>query len=160
MVLAGMVSAIRKRGQRGGFVAIEDHTDRMEVALFDETGTLYAEMLNKDEIIVVEGRVANDDFSGGIKMTAQKVMTLAEAKTHFAKGVQVALRGPDESVVSALQSAFMPYQSGSTPVWINYSNGRARARLELGSDWQLKACEELIAALNDLEQVSDARLVY
>ena len=151
---------MRKRANRGGFVAIEDHTGRLEVSLFDEAWTLYAEMLNKDEVIVVEGRVANDDFSGGIKMTAQKVMPLSEAKRTFARGVQIALRGPDEGACAALQAAFMPYQDGSTPVWINYSNSRARARIKLGAEWKLKACEELVAALNDLEQVSDARLIY
>ena len=38
--------------------------------------------------------------------------------------------------------------------------GRARARLELGEEWNIKACEELVAALSELEMVSDARLVY
>ncbi|HET6592912.1 MAG TPA: OB-fold nucleic acid binding domain-containing protein, partial [Xanthomonadales bacterium] len=96
MVLAGQVRAIRRRGNRGGFVAIEDHTGSIEVALFDEAWTLYADVINKDEIIVVEGQVSADDFSGGYRLSAQKVMPLAEAKSRFARGVQVALRGPHE----------------------------------------------------------------
>ena len=160
MVLAGLVQAVRRRGNRGGFAAIEDHTGRIEVALFDDTWTLYSELLVKDEIIVVEGRVATDDFSGGFRMNAQKIMTLAEAKSRFARGVQISLRGPSEEICSALQSTFVPYQDGSAVVWLNYSNARARARLELGKEWNVKACEELVAALGELEMVSDARLVY
>jgi DNA polymerase-3 subunit alpha len=160
MVLAGLVRAVRRRGSRGGFVAIEDHTGRIETALFDETWTLYAELVNKDEIIVVEGRASTDDFSGGYRMTAQKVMTLSEAKARFAKGVQISLRGPGEDICSSLQSTFVPYQNGSGKVWLNYSNKRARARLELGDEWGVKACEELVAALGELDAVSDARLVY
>jgi DNA polymerase-3 subunit alpha len=128
--------------------------------LFDETWTLYAELVNKDEIIVVEGRASTDDFSGGYRMTAQKVMTLSEAKARFAKGVQISLRGPGEDICSSLQSTFVPYQNGSGKVWLNYSNKRARARLELGDEWGVKACEELVAALGELDAVSDARLVY
>jgi DNA polymerase-3 subunit alpha len=160
MVLAGLVRAIRRRGNRGGFVSLEDHTGRIEAALFDDTWTLYAELLNKDEIIVVEGRVSTDNFSGGFRMTAQKIMTLSDAKSRFASGVQISLRGPGEDICAALQSTFAPYQNGSGQVWLNYSNKRARARLELGEEWNVKACEELVAALGELENVTDARLVY
>jgi DNA polymerase-3 subunit alpha len=160
MVLAGLVRAIRRRGNRGGFVAIEDHTGRMEMALFDEAWALYADTLSKDEIIVVEGQVSADDFSGGFKLTAQKVMSLGEAKGRFARGVQVALRGPRDGICSELQHAFAPYRNGSGRVWLNYSNARARARFELGEEWNVKVCEELVAALGELEMVSDARLVY
>jgi DNA polymerase-3 subunit alpha len=160
MVLAGLVRAIRRTSARGGFVAIEDHTGRIEVGLFDEAWTLYAELVNKDEILVVEGRVSSDDFSGGYRMTAQKIMTLPEAKARFARGVQISLRGPNERLCAALQSTFVPYQSGSGKVWLNYSNARARARLELSDEWNVKACEELVAALGELEMVSEARLVY
>jgi DNA polymerase-3 subunit alpha len=160
MVLAGLVHAMRRRGNRGGFVAIEDRLNRLEVSVFDEVWSLYADMLNKDEIIVVDGRVAKDDFSGGFRMTAQKIMTLSEAKSHYAQGVQISLRGPSDTLCASLQSTFMPYRNGSNPVYLDYSNQRARARLELGEEWNVKACEELVAALNELEVVSDARLMY
>jgi len=160
MVLAGLVRAIRRRSSRGSFVSIEDHSGRVEVALFDEAWSLYADMLNKDEIIVIDGRVSTDDFSGGYRMTAQKVMTLSDAKSRFARGIQVSLRGPDEDICAALQSTFLPYRNGSDLVWLDYSNARARARLELSEDYGVKACAELVAALNELETVSDARLIY
>jgi len=160
MVLAGLVRAIRRRGNRGGFAAIEDHTGRMEVALFDETWALYADVLDKDQIIVIEGQVSADDFSGGYRLSAQKVMTLSEAKTRFARGVQVALRGPNENICDALRNTFEPYRDGSGRVFLDYSNARARARFELGEEWNVKACEELVAALGELEMVSDARLLY
>jgi len=160
MTLAGLVHAIRRRGKGGSFLAIEDATGRIEVALFDDSWSLYADILNKDEIIVVEGRVSVDTFSGGYRMTAQKIRTLAEAKSDSARGVQISLRGTRGDVCSALQSVFMPYRNGRAAVIIDYSNSRARARLELSEDWNVKPCEELVAALTELEAVSDARLIY
>jgi DNA polymerase III subunit alpha len=160
MLLAGLVRSIRRRGNRGGFVAIDDHTGRADVVLFDDAWTLYADLLNKDEIIVVDGLVATDAYSGGFRIVAQKIMTLAEAKSRFAKGVQIALRGPGEDICAALQATFEPYRNGSARVWVDYSNARARARLELGEEWAVKPCEELVAALGELEVVSDARLIY
>ncbi|MEE8495903.1 MAG: DNA polymerase III subunit alpha [Xanthomonadales bacterium] len=160
MVLAGLIRAIRRRGSRGGFVSIEDHSGRVEIALFDEAWSLYADLLNKDEIIVIDGRVSTDNFSGGFRLTAHKIMTLSDAKSRFARGIQVSLRGPDEDICAALQSTFLPYRNGSDLVWLDYSNARARVRLELREEWGVKACPELVAALNDLETVNDARLIY
>ncbi len=160
MVLAGLVRAVRRRGNRGGFVSIEDHSGRVEVALFDEAWSLYSDLLNKDEIIVIDGRVSNSDFSGGFRMSAQKVMTLSDAKNRFARGIQISLRGPNEGICATLQSTFQPFLNGSDEVWLDYSNTRARARLELSEEYGVKACAELVAALDDLEAVSDVRLIY
>jgi len=160
MILAGLVQGVRRRGNRGGFIVLEDHTGRIEASLFDDGWTLYADLLIKDSIIVIEGRVSKDNFSGGFRMNVQKVMTLSEAKTRFAKGVQIALRGPGKDICPALQSTFMPYQNGPAKVWLDYSNTRARVRMELGDEWKVKACEELVAALGELEMVSEAWLVY
>ncbi|NND44591.1 MAG: DNA polymerase III subunit alpha [Xanthomonadales bacterium] len=160
MVLAGLVSALRRRNRRGRFISIEDHTGSLEVALFDEVYGLYADLLDKDEIIVVEGRVSVDDFSGGFRMTASKVMSLGEAKTRFARGVRIAVHGPADELCTALESTFAPYQGGRGKVFIDYRNERARASLELGDDWGVKPCEELVAALGELDVIAGARLVY
>ncbi|MBT8048607.1 MAG: DNA polymerase III subunit alpha [Xanthomonadales bacterium] len=160
MILAGLINGVRRRGNRGGFMVLEDHTGRLEASLYDDAWTLYSEVLGTDEIVVAEGRVAPDKFTGGFRMNVQKIMTLAEAKARFAKGIQISLRGPGEAICASLQSTFVPYQDGSAQVWLNYSNARARAQLLLGEEWNVKACEELVAALGELEMVSDARLVY
>ena len=160
MTLAGLVHDVRRRGNRGGWVAIEDHTGRMEVSLFDDTWTLYSELLVKDEVIVVEGQVSHNTFSGGFQARVQKLMTLSEAKSRFARGVRIALQGPAEDICTRLEYAFAPYRDGDAPVWLDYHNARARARIELGAEWNLKPCEELIAALDELDIVSSARLIY
>jgi DNA polymerase-3 subunit alpha len=160
MVLAGLVSTLRRRSRRGRFIALEDHTGRVEVALFDEIYNQFAELIGKDEIIVVEGKVSADDFSGGYRMTASNVMSLGAAKSRFARGLSIAVHGPDPDLCDVLESTFAPYRQGSAPVYIDYRNARARARLELGPDWTVTPCEELVAALSELDAVSKARLLY
>ncbi|MBT8041271.1 MAG: DNA polymerase III subunit alpha [Gammaproteobacteria bacterium] len=160
MTLAGLVHDVRRRGNRGGYVALEDHTGRIEVSLFDDTWTLFSDLLIKDEIIVVEGLVAANSFSGGYQARAQKIMTLAQAKSRFARGVRIALRGPVDDLLTRLEYTFAPYRDGSDQVWLDYRNECARAQLELGPEWGVNACEELVAALGELDIVSDARLIY
>jgi DNA polymerase-3 subunit alpha len=160
MVLSGLVHTVRRRGNRGGFVTIEDQDSRLEVSLFDEAWALYADLLIKDQIIVVEGDVSVDNFSGGFRMKAQKIMTLAEAKSRFSTGVIISVRGPDDNICTMLQSTFAPYRDGSGNVFLDYSNSRARARIELGEEWAVHPCEELVAALSEIDAVTDARLIY
>jgi DNA polymerase-3 subunit alpha len=160
MVLAGMITQVRRRPGRGAFVTISDHDGSLELSLYDEVYALYADYLVDDEIIVVEGNVSHDDFSGGQRMVARKLMTLAEANSRFAKGVCINIHGPQDNIAAILESTFAPYRNGSTKVWVIYNNGRARAQLELGEEWQLTPCEELIAALNELDAVRQAQLVY
>ena len=45
-------------------------------------------------------------------------------------------------------------------MYVHYRNKRARVTLELGQDWHVRPCEELIAALNELEIVKLAGLRY
>lgn len=160
ITVAGMIQSIRRRINRGCFLGIEDATGRIEVSLFEDTWSQYADLLTKDEIIVVEGRASPDDFSGGYRMTAQKIQRLADAKRDMATGVLIALRGPGEDICDQLQSTILPYRKGNGSVTIDYTNGRARARLDLGGDWKVVPCEELVAALEQLDAVSDVRLVY
>jgi DNA polymerase-3 subunit alpha len=160
MVLAGMVGAQRRTTRRGRFITLEDHTGRLEVALFDEVYAQYAELLVAGEIVVVEGKVAVDDFSGGHRMSANKVQTLAEAKRRNARGVRISVQGPNETLGGDLEAAFAPYRGGEGQVWVDYRNQRARASLELSETWAVQPCEELVAALGQLDCVAEARLVY
>ena len=70
------------------------------------------------------------------------------------------MRGPADDIFTRLEYVFAPYRDGSDPVWLDYRNERATAQLELGPDWCVNACDELIAALSEMDIVSEARLIY
>jgi DNA polymerase-3 subunit alpha len=112
------------------------------------------------EIVVVEGKVSVDDFSGGHRMSATRMQTLADAKRSRARGVRISVQGPCAALADELESTFAPYRGGDGQVWVDYRNQRARASLELSGEFGVKACEELVAALGDLESVAEARLIY
>lgn len=159
MTLSGLICAIR-RSNWGIFVTLEDHTGRMDAILKNELFGLYAELLQKDEMVVVQGKVSHDDFSGGYRMDTNKVMALGDAKARFARGVRIAVQGPCPELAEELSAAFAPYRNGVGQVYLAYRNPRARARLQFGEDWTVSPCEELVAALNGLPGVTEARLVY
>jgi DNA polymerase-3 subunit alpha len=160
MTLAALVTSLNRRTPRGHFIAIEDHTGRVDAFLTNEAYATYADLMVKDTIVVIEGNVVADDFTGSYRITANHIMSLADAKTRFARGINIAVTGPDENLCKMLAATFSPYKNGSSPVYLHYRNQRARASFELSRDWNVKACEELIAALNELEAVKLAAMRY
>ena len=160
MKLAALVTTLRRRTARGHFIAVEDHTGRVDAFLTNEAFATYADLMEKDAIVLIEGNVVADDFTGSYRVTATHIMSLADAKAKYAKGVNIALSGPDDGLCSTLASTFNPYRNGSSPVYLHYRNQRARVSLELGRDWNIKPCEELIAALNELDEVKQAGFRY
>jgi len=160
MTLAALVTSLVRRNARGHFIAVDDHTGRVDAFLSNEIYATYADLMVKDTIVVIQGQVVADDFTGGYKITAEHIMSLADAKARYARGISIAVSGPDSRLCRALASTFQPYRGGSSPVYLHYRNQRARVTLELGDDWTVKPCEELIAALNELDEVKQATFRY
>ena len=71
--MAGLVSDVRKRGNRVS-VVLDDDTARMEVSLFSEASQEFRHSACKDEIVVISGRLRYDDFSGGWTVNAKNVL--------------------------------------------------------------------------------------
>ena len=63
--VAGMVTAVRKRGDSDAFVRLEDGSGSIEVSFFGELYQQVAPLLTRDEMLIVEGGLRIDDFSGG-----------------------------------------------------------------------------------------------
>jgi len=160
MTLAGLIAAIRKRPGKGSFIALDDGTARLEVAVFDRLYQQVADRLVADEIVVVRGRVEIDRFRGGFRMVAEEVMSVDEARSQFARRVELEISRASASLEQDLAAALQPYRPGHTPVVIHYSNRSARALLHLGNQWQVKPSTELLAALAGVSGISDVKLRY
>ena len=64
-----MVVNVRMTKSRRGvpmcFVQLDDRSARIEVSLMGETFDNYAAKVNKDKLLVIEGEVQFNEFSGG-----------------------------------------------------------------------------------------------
>ena len=99
-LLAGMVSDLRViNGQRGKLCLfkLDDKSTVLEASVDEATLNAHSELLKDDEFVVLTGRVQHDHFSGGLRVKAQKVFSLADARCRFARYLQVdaADREPD-----------------------------------------------------------------
>ncbi|MCG6282490.1 OB-fold nucleic acid binding domain-containing protein, partial [Vibrio diabolicus] len=134
LTVAGLVIAARvmttKRGNRIGLMTLDDRSGRMEVMLFSDALDRYAELLEKDKILVISGQVSFDDFNGGLKMSAREVMDLGSAREKYARGLSISIEQSqvDEQFFERFSQILEPHRAGTVPVNVYYQRPDARAR--------------------------------
>jgi DNA polymerase-3 subunit alpha len=166
IVVAGLVVAVRtmnsKKGDRMAFITLDDRSGRIELAVFPESYRQYRDLLVKDKLLVVEGTVSVDEFSGGFRMSSDRILDVNQARAAFAKRIIINLPQDrsDPSGVNNLAELLKPFRDGGCPVWINYRAARARADVVLGAQWQVHPTDELIHRLTELTGPGQVRVVY
>jgi len=156
LTIAGLVIAARvmttKRGTRIGLMTIDDRSGRMEVMLFSDALEKYAELLEKDKILVISGQVSFDDFNGGLKMSAREVMDLGNAREKYARGLSISILEEqiDEHFFERFSQILEPHRAGTVPVNVYYQRRDARARLALGVEWRVTPSDTLLDELKQL----------
>lgn len=163
---AGLVLSARimvtKRGSKMGILQLDDRSGRLDVMLFSEAFEKYQELLEKDRILVVQGQVMHDDFSGGIRMTAREVMDISQARERWANGLQLVVQKSqtNEQFWQKFISAMEPYRNGICPVTIRYIGDHEQGALQLGTDWRVTPDDHLLEGLAELLGQQQVSLEY
>ena len=123
---------------------------------------IVAKKIAKDEILVLEGEVQADDFSGGLAIRAETVRTLSEARDMALKELTLSYQPANRSVNSAQQlaDALGDYRQGSVPVRVNCSNPNASGDVLLGDDWRVSVRDELLNRLREQLGGDNVTLAY
>jgi DNA polymerase-3 subunit alpha len=166
VVVAGLIIAIRtmntRRGDRMAFITLDDRSGRIELAVFADTYQRYRDLLVKDKLLVVEGEVSVDDYTGGYRMSARSVYDINQAREHFAKRLLVSVDAQQagNGFVNDLQHTLQPFREGECPVVIDYQRPDARAEIPLGKEWKVNPTDELLHRLRELAGDEKVNIVY
>jgi len=155
--IAGLVVASRtmktKRGKTIAFLTLDDRRARIDVALFGDTYEKYRELLQTDRLLIVEGEVSEDDYSGGLKVSAQQILTMPQARTVFSKGLRLSI-APDFAQGKGLQQLLgilSPHQVyGDKPaakLELQYENSVGRGVIRCSSPWRLEVGDDMLQEL-------------
>jgi DNA polymerase-3 subunit alpha len=156
VVIAGLVMTMRvRRTQRGGniaFLTLDDHTAQIDVRLFSEVYDKHQALLAKDKLLVIQGTLGVDDYSGGNQVTAQAVYDISQARAQFARRLVVGVEAQQagNGFVNSLAGILQPFREGQCRVCIDYLGGNAQARIALGDDWTVHPTDELLHRLREL----------
>jgi DNA polymerase-3 subunit alpha len=163
VLLAGLISSVRTLQSRRGrmvFATLDDGSAQVEVAVFAELVEAHRDWLKEDQLLVIEGRVSRDDYSGGLRVSVERLFDLQAARTQFAKVMRLRCDGAAGRAgeqVRKLREVLEPFRRGGCPVQIDYRNGAASCKIELGDAWRVHLHDSLLQSLTgwlDEENVS------
>ena len=167
--VAGMVVEVRtrqnKQGKTMGFATLDDKTGRLECALFGDAYEQYREIFAKDNLVIAEGGLAIDNFSGTLRLTVEKLYDIDQARENFARALVINWACAEDvtlntEFINKLTETLTPNKGGNCPVGINYLSNAAKASLQLGDAWRVHPTDDLITRLRWLLGTDNVEVRY
>ena len=165
--IAGVVMGVRIRmTQRGkmAIVTLDDAVARVDVVVGGDLLAEHAHLIKEDQVLVIEGRISHDDFSGGNRVSANKLFNLPMARSTYASMLKIACNG--QSDAAKLTTILQPYRKGESanknvcPVKIEYHNASSQVDLMLGESWQVELQDDLIHHLETWLSKDNVKILY
>jgi len=141
-LLAGIVSDLRVvNGQRGrvAIFKLDDKSEAIEAVADEKLLDAHRDLLRDDELLIVQGKVQPDRFSGGLRLNVQQVWDLATARCRFARYLRVKVNGqlpPVAQMVREFPARRVTIEQGELvqglPVRLVLQREQASGELDLG----------------------------
>ncbi len=169
-LVAGIASELRMvNGQRGRSMIfkLDDSTEVIEAVIHEELLESCRELMREDELLVLQGRVQLDRFSGGLRVTVQQAWGLPGARARFGRYLQVPLNGVPPPVADVLRH--WPARTRRTdqgeqciglPVRLRVQRDGAVADIDLGDEARFWPCDEALARWRGAALGQQATIVY
>lgn len=144
VTLAGLISDIRKRGNRVTMF-LDDGEDRVELTLYNDAYQNYRHLIEEHAIRVVRGRIRFDGFIDGWRVTVSAVKDIDRVVEQQASQlvIQWLARESEGLDPEALKNILEPHRPGRCRVSLNYQNADARVSVPLSDDWRVRPSGEL-----------------
>ena len=164
-LIVGMRTMKSRRGETIAFVTLDDKSGRVEVSIFGDVYDNVREKLQKDQVIFVRGGTAEDDFTGGIRMRANEVFLIEEARARQASNLRLELQSSHlcEGFVDELAGMLQPFRPkgfGGCRVAINIKSHDSEGDVILGEEWRVVPHDDLIHNLKEHYGAEKVRLQY
>ena len=148
-MLCGVITGVRTQmTQRGKLliVALDDKTGVVEVTIYNELLEQHKNVFKEDEFLLVVGKVSEDRFNGGLRITAEKVFDIAAARVHYGHKLEMDI----ECTISPARMAevLAPYRNpDGLPVSLRVKPQGVECTLQLGDEWRVAPSDALKHAL-------------
>ena len=169
-LLAGIVGELRVvNGQRGraAIFKLDDGSEAIESVVNEELLDEKRELLVEDALLIAQGRVQLDRFSGGLRFTVQQVWDLPAARARFGRHLVVALNGgqpPVAEVIRTWPARRLDTEQGELvqglTVRLRLQRTGAVAELDLGEDGRFWPCDEALSRWRQIAHGAQAEVVY
>ena len=151
-VVAGVIVSIQATMTRRGRmmrVVLDDRTASQELAVFAEQFEQNRALLKEDSVIVVHARLSKDDYSGGFRFSAERLVDRESARAEHARRLRLRMNGESNArKLAGLLGGFRGDRA-RLPVEIEYHNGDAVVAIRLGPEWAVTPEDALLTQLRD-----------
>ncbi|MFC5549713.1 DNA polymerase III subunit alpha [Massilia aerilata] len=148
-MLCGVITGVRTQlTQRGKIliVTLDDKTSVVEVTIYNELLEANKNIFREDEFLLVVGKVSEDRFNGGLRITAEKAFGIAEARIQYGHKLEMDLACTINP--AKLAEILQPYrQDGGLPVSLRLTPQGIPCVVQLGDGWRVAPSDELKYAL-------------
>ena len=106
-LLAGIVSDLRVINSQRGKLALfklDDKSGVIEGSVDEATLNANKNLLKDDELIIIQGTVQNDRFSGGLRLKVAQVWDLPTARCRFGKFLRVLVNGKAPDIAQLVRT--------------------------------------------------------
>ncbi len=176
--VCGIVSDLRViNGQRGklAIFKIDDKSGVIEATADEALLNANKLILKDDELLIFEGKVQPDRFSGGLRMQANRIWDLATARAKFGRYLKVAVqntgvgKAPDlERMVREFPPKKEETEQGTLlrglpvrySIWRESEGLNASAEIELGERAKFFPSDAALASWIAQAHAGDAQIVY
>ena len=149
--ISGMVVGMRimknKRGDSFAFLTLDDKSGRIELSVWADKYNAYREILAKDALLVVKGSVSEDSFTGGLKMVAESIQSIYEARCSKLRRLEINITAGNDGWVEQVHTTLSAFKDGNCAVTVDYCQPNASGTLKLGHQWKVQPRDELISRL-------------
>ena len=162
--VSGMVVGMRimknKRGDSFAFLTLDDKSGRIELSVWADKYTAYRDIISKDALLVVKGAVSEDSFTGGLKMVAESIQSIYEARCSKLRSLELNITAGRDDWVRQVHTTLSAYKDGNCAVTVDYLQPHASGTLKLGSQWKVQPRDELISRLRQQFGKSSVSMRY
>ena len=164
---AGVLAAVRVKMTRRGkmmYATLDDGSAQVEVAIFNELYEQHRARLKEDRLIIVQGKVSADDFSGGLRVSAESVFDLQLAREARARSLRIPLNGNADA--ERLRKLLNPYRAEpengvpGVPVEVVVRRHGFCCSVRLGEDWRVRMVDVMLDQLNGWTSPDEVEITY
>ncbi|WP_144638232.1 DNA polymerase III subunit alpha [Bordetella genomosp. 13] len=162
-VLAGVRVMMTRRGKMV-FAVLDDGTAQVEISIFNELYEKHRNRLREDQLIIVQGKVSNDDYSGGMRIVAEQLYDLQLAREARARSLRVRLNGQADA--NRLHQLLNPFRAEpengvpGVPVDIVYQKDDFQCTMRLGEQWRVRMADTLLENLAAWARPDGVEITY
>ncbi|MGH8518286.1 MAG: OB-fold nucleic acid binding domain-containing protein, partial [Panacagrimonas sp.] len=142
-------------------VMLDDASAQVEISVFNELFERHRDMLKEDALLIVSGKVQDDQFSGGLRVLAEDLLDLEALRTRYAARLKISMNGGADA--KRLQQVLAPYRTsgeGACQVVVSYGNGTGACEVVLGEGWRVRPDSKLMSDLADWLTAENVELVF